>query len=249
MKRALAVPVHGRDPLAPSVFEVVTKYGFITGTYTNQFRCELTVNMMRSLATELESCVRQLHGTKSQAGPPHGRRRVARDGVPPAPSRQSSRPPRVGSASTGARVNQARRHEEPSTELELWPLSEELIGPLSEEAIENVEFEGMTLEPLGPTTKRRHANHLYPADIPQMTPQFTDSRTMARPELSELVKLLEPVHVRLAANLICRAERLKVSTSGAYEGVPLFGRPLPYDFVAMQCAAAHFASANRGKVK
>jgi hypothetical protein len=40
-----------------------------------------------------------------------------------------------------------------------------------------------------------------------------------------------------------------VSTSGAYEGVPLFGRPLPYDFVAMQCAAAHFASANRGKVK
>ena len=81
------------------------------------------------------------------------------------------------------------------------------------------------------------ARHVSPAEFPQMTPPLCrKTAPVARRELNELLHLLEPVATRHAAGLMVKAERLQLQTHGVYNDVSLFGRPLPFDFIAMQCA-------------
>ena len=112
-----------------------------------------------------------------------------------------------------------------------------------------VDYLGESLGPLHGETSQRarpsklvgateRARMVVKADIPQMAPPVCGrtAAPVARRELSELLHLLEPVATRHAAGLMAKAERLQVETHGVYNDVSLFGRPLPFDFIAMQCA-------------
>ena len=112
----------------------------------------------------------------------------------------------------------------------------------------SVDYLGMMFDPLVEPSQRAYPSQLVgaterargviKADIPQMAPPVCGrmAQTVALREFHELLHLLEPVATRHAAGLMAKAERLQVETHGIYNDVSLFGRPLPFDFIAMQCA-------------